>query len=294
MAGVDRGHAYYTQDTCADTLDVMNKRLSQDLRNRVRRVAHYPPMTPEWREVADIVHHLGQVACMESKEVTKRDGTVWEREELCVRYIIEESKTNMLLRMMVDFKKFCFESAMQNTCQDPEALAVMKTFEAGLGELLRCLLTAVEALQTLDIPAFVEYAADVLNAAIASGCCDAQSQEVVIINYLHSVMLQLEKIQEDRVLDLCLDHHILPLVLNHFELYREKVGDDGVEMYLWMLSYFFDSEYFQGHRAKFMTPDVKKRLVLLESSAKAVKATESDADRRKKIRVLCDTIIRYK
>ena len=203
-------------------------------------------MSTEWREVADIIHHLGQVASMEGKEAGKRDGTgidppppfppptyptltVWEREELCVRYVIEESKTNMLLRLMIEFKTFTF-GAGAGLSGDPDAMGVMKTYEAGLGELLRCLLMAVEALQTLDIPAFIEYAEDMLNSAIAQGNCDAQSQEVVVVAYIYAIVTHLDRLDEDRVMSLFLDHHILPLLLHHFELYREKIGDIGVEV----------------------------------------------------------------
>ena len=33
-------------------------------------------------------------------------GSIWERDELCIRYIIEEAKINVLMRTMNGFKKY--------------------------------------------------------------------------------------------------------------------------------------------------------------------------------------------
>ena len=95
MSGGEKGNQYQTQDACADTLDVMNKRLSQvcinviviviihqtrsdtkqDLRQRIRRLVYSPVLTAEWREVTELISHLSQVATMESKDVVKREGS---------------------------------------------------------------------------------------------------------------------------------------------------------------------------------------------------------------------------
>ncbi|KAJ9469716.1 hypothetical protein DIPPA_00094 [Diplonema papillatum] len=293
----DRGTAYHTQDACADTLEVVNKRLNQDLRHRVRRIAYSPPLSPEWRDVADIIGHISNIASMESKDSLNRPGSsVWERDELCIRYIIEESKTNLLMRLMIDFKSVMYDKQPIETSSDPEVTSFLKQFEASMGELLRCLFTAVEALQTLDMSAMIEYIERALNAANTDpGTYDAQSQEVVVISYLYLILSHIERLDEDKVLGLMLDHSILPAVLRHFEHYHSRAGDRGVEMYVWLVSFLLDTEYFKGHMNQFFaSKEDKKRLGLLEPAAKAIKATEPEADLRRKVRTLCDFIIRYK
>ena len=41
---------------------------------------------------------------------TQEGGSIWERDELCVRYIIEEGKINMLLRTMNEYKTYQYAS----------------------------------------------------------------------------------------------------------------------------------------------------------------------------------------
>ncbi len=64
----DRGNAYSAPDPCSESLEKMTKRLTSDLRARVRRLAHYPPMSSEWLGMADTLQHLASVAMMEEKD----------------------------------------------------------------------------------------------------------------------------------------------------------------------------------------------------------------------------------
>eukprot|EP01060_Flectonema_neradi_P012680 TRINITY_DN1943_c0_g2_i4.p1 TRINITY_DN1943_c0_g2~~TRINITY_DN1943_c0_g2_i4.p1 ORF type:complete len:296 (+),score=56.15 TRINITY_DN1943_c0_g2_i4:48-935(+) len=295
MSGGEKGSQYQTQDACADTLDVMNKRLSQDLRQRVRRLVYCPVLSVEWKEVAELIGHLSEVAVMESKDITKREGSVWERDELCVRYVIEESKTNLLMRLMVDYKTFLYERLQKEggTLDDPTGLLI--GFENSLGELLRCIFTATESLQTLDMPAFLTHIETVLQSSTVNTTNNYQSQEILVVVYLRLILAQIDRLDEDKILGLVLDKSILSLVLRHCEMYRSKLEDEMVETYIWFLSMLFETEFFQQHRKEFFADaEDKKRICLLEEPAKAMKAAESDADKRRRLRALCDIIIRYK
>ena len=72
MAASDRGNAYSAPDPCSESLEKMTKRLTSDLRARVRRLANYPPLSPEWIEMADTLQHLASVAMMEEKDSAKK------------------------------------------------------------------------------------------------------------------------------------------------------------------------------------------------------------------------------
>lgn len=63
----------------------------------------------EWLLITDTIENISRIAEMDSKRKPKKEGSLWERDELCVRYIIEEGKLNMLLRMMNDFKNFQYK-----------------------------------------------------------------------------------------------------------------------------------------------------------------------------------------
>ena len=237
---------------------------------------------------------------------------------------------------------------MMSTPVDAETAGMMKTFEASLGELLRCLLRAVEALQTLDIQNLVEYCEGILNAAVTNDVTDMQSQEVLCVSYFHELARNLERLDEDKVMGLLLEHHVVPLLLQHFEAYRAKVTETDVEVCLaWGLLFSGgipggnDTPYSQEHvhthphahcrclfgclricSTRSISRDTAKSTLRppttrgdwrswrygegercvththththTQPAAKAIKATESDAEKRKKLRALCDVIIRYK
>eukprot|EP01065_Artemidia_motanka_P014503 TRINITY_DN18421_c3_g2_i1.p1 TRINITY_DN18421_c3_g2~~TRINITY_DN18421_c3_g2_i1.p1 ORF type:complete len:327 (+),score=93.60 TRINITY_DN18421_c3_g2_i1:49-981(+) len=310
MAGDDRAAAYFTPDPCADTLDVMNKRLSHDLRQRVRKMDIAAPLSPEWMDMAEVVAHLGQIAAMEAKDVEKRDHTTaWERDELCVRFIIEEGKMNLMLRAVVQFKQWWYEAVAKGRTFDEEQAQRIRMFEAGLSTLLRHALSAVEALQTIDMTLLLEHVQRVLEFATDPdehwtphhGCPPQGYQEIAVIGYLHSVLKQADRLaDEDKVLVEIMDRNVVPLVIKHYGLFRELegLGQEVVEDYVWFLACTFDTECFLTHRKAFLPDqDARKGLVLFEDAAKAMKAAEqhsSDAERRKKMRGLCDQIIRVK
>jgi len=310
MADESRSYSYTMHDHCAETLELMNKRLSEDLRARVRRMQLTNPLTPEWLEMAEIVSHLGYIASTQAKYATesRESTTVWERDELCVRFIIEEGKINLMLRAMVQFKEWWYESVGKGKSFDEDQMQRMRMFETGLSTLLRHSLSAAEALQTIDVTLLLEHIQRVLEWSTdaesgwspAPGCPPQGCQEVAVVGYLHAVARQAEKLaDEDKVLSIVREKDLVPLTIKHYGMYRglEGMGQDVVEDYIWFLSHLVSSEHFSAHRKEFLPDaDARKGLIAFEEAAKAVKAAEQsgDADRRRKVRALCDQIIRCK
>ena len=166
---------------------------------------------------------------------------------------------------MVEFKTFAYERSQQGDSENTDVTSLMKMFENSLGELLRCIFTATESLQTLDMPAFLSHIETVLQSATVNTSNDSESQEVVVVTYLRLILAQIERLDEDKILGLILDKSLLSLVLRHFELYRSRLGDEMVETYIWLLSTLFETEFFQQHRKDFFADsEDKKRICLLE------------------------------
>ena len=72
------------------------------------RVA-WPDPTPnpnqEWLGLTDSLQHIANVALMEHRlPRDSEDSTLWEGEELTVRYMLEEGKLNLCLRLMEEYK----------------------------------------------------------------------------------------------------------------------------------------------------------------------------------------------
>lgn len=105
-----------------------------------------------------------------------RDGSIWDREDVVTRQIMEEGKLNVLLRMVVDFAAFqCVGNEFAEAVQkDPVAVeSQTRQFESSVGVIMCCCLRSVEVLQTVDLPLLFEFIAHCLshphqNAKISS------------------------------------------------------------------------------------------------------------------------------
>eukprot|EP00906_Rhabdomonas_costata_P025466 RCo036406 len=292
----DRGSAYNAPDPCSESLEKMTKRLTSDLRARVRRLSHYPPLSLEWIEMTDTLQHLASVAMMEEKDSTKKEGSIWERDELCARYIIEEGKINMLMRAMNEFKVFHYNALIEGTYKDEDTKVRMKLFEQSLGILLKCTLSAVEALQTLDLTSLIQHVAMVLRHVLETpefALTDYNVQEMLVISYLDLILRKIEHLNEDTIMKQLESHGVVSMVLKHYEKLSPKLEKDAHEPYFFFLAHLMETETYQTHRSKYICdPTDKRRLASLEGRVKELMSVSPE--NRKTLRVLCDNIIRFK
>lgn len=80
-------------------LDDTSRKLAVDLRKHVRRLEMLPHHTKEWIGLTDSLLHISNVALMEHQlPRDSEDSTLWEGEELTVRFVLEEGKLNLCLR----------------------------------------------------------------------------------------------------------------------------------------------------------------------------------------------------
>jgi len=293
----DRGSAYNAPDPCSESLEKMTKRLTSDLRARIRRLTHHTPFSQEWVDMTDTLQHLASVALMEEKDSNKKDGSIWERDELCVRYIIEEGKINMLLRIMNEYKVFHYTVLKEGTSRDEDMKIRMKLFEQSLGILLKCAFTAVEALQTLDITHLIEHISMVIRHVVETAFefapGDYTVQEILVVNYLELVIRKIENLNEELVMRQLEQNDIVPLVLQHYELLACKLDREAHVPYVFFLGLLMDTETYQTHRNRYIsTPDDKRRLLMLEAKVKEIMAISHE--NRRALRSLNDNIIRCK
>lgn len=291
----DRRVAYNAPDPCSESLEKMTKRLTIDLRSRIRRLSHVSPLTDEWCEMTDTLQHLASVAMMEEKDLVKKDGSIWERDELCVRYIIEEGKINLLLRTMIEYKLYQY-TACQDSLWDDDTKMRMKVFEHSLGVLLRCCFSAVESLQTLDLTALLQHITSVLEHALnvpESVFYDCAVQEILVITYLHLLLRKIDQINEDLVLSQVVTNDIVSLSLKHYEKFSSQLEKGSKSAYVYFFAHLMETEAYQTNRKNFITNnDDKKRLQLLEGNTKELLSV--DVQNRKALRALSDNIVRYK
>jgi hypothetical protein len=239
-------NAYVAQDAAQDTIERMSRRLTGDVRSKIRRVAPpMQPMTDEWLEQLCYVQHLASVAATEEREAygnaelaiaealdtagnseggagIGKSGheTVWEKDDVCVRLIIEEGKTNLLVRTLIEYW------AAFHQVPDQAVVPSIQRFEMVLGVLVRCALSCYEALQTLDIRAMIDHCGQCLRLSVqepaltATGpcCMKLLSQFGLVITYLAHIVANMERLRsEEAIFGKVVDLDILNLVLNHVD-----------------------------------------------------------------------------
>lgn len=66
----------------------------------------YTLFSRDWFDMVESLQHLTNIALMEQMlPKAQPNATLWERDELTVRFLLEEGKLNLCLRLLVEFKK---------------------------------------------------------------------------------------------------------------------------------------------------------------------------------------------
>lgn len=288
----------------------LTRKLATDLRKFVRKIEMHKAFTRPWAGMIDSVIHVANIAKMEHRhDNVSAESTLWEGDDLTVRFLLEEGKLNLCLRLMVDFKQVCPTGGMQADIFTPfvqelgmeEALIMQRAiaFEQSLGQIIRCSMMHIEAVQTTDLPMLFNYCANVLTAATT---CEPEHifqwekpQEVFVLSYLTSVLERMDSQQagldENRIMPIIEGESLVPLVVKMLSMYHERLSKVVREQACAFLKIVFDSENYE-------TPSQKAKITPTETLAmlKGFKARFLDADiassgeLKRKLRPLLDVI----
>jgi len=297
----------------AGTLDDLSRKLAVDLRKHVRKLDAHRPLTKEWSVMIDSLMHVSNIAMMEHRlPRSENDSTLWEGDELTVRFMLEEGKLNLCLRLMHDYcrQRYSphtmeggqYKAWLKSTATDlarvaPESKLDVEavegrifTFEQGMGVLLRCAFEHVEAVQTTDIPELIEHACEVLSAcsgAAGGTLTFERTQPALLLRYLSSIMLRVqeEKISEDKVMPLMLEMRIIPLVVAHLCTHRASFKPEDLSAGLNFLARSFETEAVCDQPRDFLPSESKQELKCFEDVLKQMSAEE-----RRNLRPLLDAI----
>jgi len=226
-------------------------RLKCELREHIRFLTDYEILSVDWLKMAESLHQIANVAFMEThlppsdsnpllQQGKKTSGTLWdqEKDELAVRILLEEGKLNLALRILHKYKELTrsgkFDSLVKATIAKfnsdmPTVMERCRVFEQSLGVLLKFALRHVESLQIMDVPEFIQHVGEILVEVESSEkkelAPDAQKMQcTLVIQYLGSLAVNLEDVDEDRVMDLIEQNKIFPrliaLLLKHYTWYK--------------------------------------------------------------------------
>ncbi|KNC50351.1 uncharacterized protein AMSG_06839 [Thecamonas trahens ATCC 50062] len=267
-----------------------SRKSATDIRHAIRSLSAAPVFSSQWFSMCDALESVAAVAVKETKAV--RDGcgspsgrkTLWERDEVCVRFVLEEGKLNLVVRNLREFKVMqrnmvlnpSFKTSLvgklkKGPMQVDEAL---RSFEDNLGVVLLACVWAIEAMQTMDMPLLLQHCAETMQFALAkpefvAGLAEAhesgvlqQCQEAVVLSYLLRVLSELDSLAEDRVVELFDELKLMPLMASflaaHGSVLSNAAKADGAQA----LATLVESEAFVTSPEAFLPDDEAEDAIL--------------------------------
>mmetsp|Transcript_27220 Transcript_27220/g.40647 ORF Transcript_27220/g.40647 Transcript_27220/m.40647 type:complete len:304 (+) Transcript_27220:136-1047(+) len=291
---------YATKDDDDEIMSI-SKTLSNDLRTHIKALGNFPILSESWCAMADTFGRIANISEMEAKLPKEReDATLWECEELALRYVLEDGKLNLCLRNMIEYKDFERDLRSNASALPSDQLAKLEGFEKGLGTVLRNAWRHVEALQTTDVPLLVGYIGDVLQDAVAhpelleahAKAGDLhQRQEVIVLYYLAGLLAQIDELGEDRVMPLLKERNLFGLAAEALRQHHAKMRQEDVMKGLAFLALVCDTEDFQTYKDYDYAQSTEEKETFCILNADLIAAmVEDDWDVRRKIRPLLDFI----
>jgi len=152
------------------------------------------------------------------------EQTLWDRDELTVRFIMEEGKLNLVARELADVRERTSSSpaleaslaaAAKRTGMEPNVLLQrVAQYERSLGSLLECCLQSVEAVQTADLPLVVGMAcaatSELAQAPDGGAAALAGKSEALGAHFLKLVFRRADQLGDATVAGLAQDHGAVP------------------------------------------------------------------------------------
>lgn len=287
-----RGSSYEAKSDI-DDIEALSKKLTADLRRHIRQLGSFPMLSDAWCEMADHLGRIANITEMEQKLPKETaEATLWECEELALRYILEDGKLNLCLRNLVEFKEFEREMRTTGRIVKPDSRQKMDAFERGMGMILRNAWAHVEALQTTDLPLLIGYVADVLNDVVTNPEASVGKeltgrQEILVLHYMLGLCKRIDDIDEGRVMPLVLERRVVTLMAQHLHNNHSRMTPADVRAGAIALALFCDTEDFQTHKNDYVsTDDEKSAFVAL--GADFLDELVEEAEVRRQLRPLLD------
>lgn len=312
MFGSSGRSANYEERTESSNLDALTKRLASDLREHMKQLKPYDIFTPEWDKMIESYQYVADVATMEEQMPARKckeadEESLWDGEQLAIRYLLEEGKMNMVLRMLHEFKTCMYQPDAEakvaviasQVHRDVSALhSAARSYETHAGALLKCALSHVEAIQTVDMPELCQLMGEVLShllADIEAGSTNDYTglQEVMVVYYLGAIGERLETIDEDRTMLLFCDNNITSKFVRVLSSPVAIYNRACLEVAAKALSAIAESEHFQGHMSDHL-PEADDMTNLVGIEEKFFAELCKDAKFRISVRPLCDLIKKTK
>lgn len=295
----------YCSSKGGDDMGALSEKLSNDLRGHIRTMGNFPILSEPWCAMADVLGRLASVSDVESSlAASKEDATLWETEELALRYLLEDGKLNLCLRNLVEYKAYHCKNIVckGNNNISPDQIEKCDKFEKGMGVVLKNAWQHVEAVQTTDIQTLIHFIGDVLETSLRNcdfvmSCIDRndlhQRQEIMIFYYIVAVMRQIDFLQQDRVLPILRDRNIFMHSVQFLETYHDSLSPSVALTVIEALVAIADSEDFATFKNEYVTGEADAQ-VLNRLHESCLKKFQKDFSIKRMMRPLTDCISQFR
>ena len=109
-------------------MEDLSQQLTAELHSKMDSLVSAPVLSEKWKKMAELCGRIAKISQVEAK-LSEDGGTMWEGEEMALRFIMEDGKLNVCLRNLVDFRAY-------NEKVSDEDERILHQFEHGMGILL--------------------------------------------------------------------------------------------------------------------------------------------------------------
>lgn len=278
----------------------LSTRLVADLRQHISNIRLTDVYSDDWVDMAQVLERVATVVVAEDTfEKESKDTTLWESEEAALRFILEDSKMSVLVRMLQAFKDAQRETILSG---DADALAARDAnadaagvYERALSTILAFGLFHAEVVETVDITMLLTIVKDSLEFAVAMPDAVAErlhgTLEAKAFSIVDSVVRRCEDTSEERVMPALLDLNVLPICLRFLHLHADKLSDVERGTALRAMAAVVDTEAFGISEAAYLGDEAEAFLALHDL---VLEAYDMDPEAKRALRPLADEIKRQK
>lgn len=305
--------AYRKAEEGKDSMQLLNDRLTEDLRMAVRRLGLFPVFSTPWVNMVSSLSRMAVVSDMEGNlPQQNKDATIWETQENFVRFIVEDGKLNVIMRAMIEYKKY--RLASMNTPDEieiNERISLCNDFENSLGKVLYHCWSHVEVVQTTELLPLVEYIAATLRdalsteEALAKLIADpmlAQKQEVMCLLYVGRVLQHIEALREERIMPLLRKAEVFPKMVVFLLRVHSYLPQNVVKLSINALSMWVETEDYSTYTSAYLGTDSSASLTAVDTLHELLELRTQIAapllkslprDQRMQVKPLVDAIDKY-
>ena len=291
-----RHHAYVVSGKRTSSgLGDLSMKLAEDLRADVKTLTLGAPiLSPNWTQTARVIARVASISDTERAlaEEAGVESTLWEGEELALRFVLDEGKSKIVLMLLIRAKARAAEIAADQDEEESAEDCALAYFEEQAGAVVRNMLRHLVCLQTIDIEAIVQHCVSVMRlargrASICSGA-RARRQETVLIDYVRSIARHVDALGDAKVMAIAKKHRLVEALVRHIDEHRESLGVAHVQLGAEALADLLDTEDFRTDHVEFLSAEEDIATIAAWDGLFLRAMSRSNRPLRKRLRGLLD------